>query len=301
MGFRYKARDINLGNYLSVFKGYSPDVLDEIRSAILDDTQIAKFIEPCANDSYKLGQLRMAVREYVPVEYLSTYVTGKTIYYVRKGLAKGLDMTQLLRYINVEDGLPKLEPSTIETLAEFVYLGTHIDKVDFNNVRKDLVKIVCKGLVKGYPMWLCISEGIKDEDTIKALMRGMQLGIDIHPFVNGDWSKTQLYLLFSYSKVVDLNIFLGYITSKFSENILVCLLQLMEKGIDIKKLCVKDNDGYCVYNQYQIYEIGKSMELNAFSEEMLNASLSDMDIISMRESIIEDKNKLLSISLGKKV
>ena len=59
MSFRYKSQTVTLENYRTVFKVCSPDILDEIRSAVLDDTSISSFIKPCGNDSYKLGQLRI--------------------------------------------------------------------------------------------------------------------------------------------------------------------------------------------------------------------------------------------------
>ena len=33
---------------------------------------LQKFIEPCGVDSYMLGQIRMASRELVPIEYINT-------------------------------------------------------------------------------------------------------------------------------------------------------------------------------------------------------------------------------------
>lgn len=246
MSFRYKSQTITLENYRSVFKACTPDILDEIRSAILDDISISLFIKPCGADSYKLGQLRMAVRELVPTEYLSTYVTGKTIYNIRQGFIKNRDMSDLLVYYSGK-GL-KIEAETLEKLSEFCFLGTDISKMDFTIVPTNLVDITCKGLYKGYPMWLLIEDGCTlTESEVQVLMRGLSLGVDIHPFLNGNWSKEAMLLMFSYAKSVDINDILSLVNSSFNNEQIRVLLDLAQRNVPIIKLCMKDTSGTPIY------------------------------------------------------
>lgn len=299
MSFRYRSQTITLENYRSIFKVCSPDILDEIRNAILDDTAIAQFIKPCGNDSYLLGQLRMSVREMIPVEYLSAYVTGKTIYNIRQGFLKNRDMSALLKYYNPKS--IKVDKMTLEKLSEFCLVGTDISKVDFTVVPNELVDIVCKGLYQGYPMWLLIDEGnMPNEKTIHILMRGLSIGIDIHPFLSNDWKTEVMLLIFSYAKSVDLNEVLRYVNHNFDADSVKVLLDLASKNIPITSLCVKDTSGIPVYNSYQMYELGKAIEEGVDTKEMYNASLSDFDISEMRKSEIAKKNRKLSASLSKK-
>ena len=300
MGFRYKQKNVTLDNYRDIFDVCTPDVLDEIRSAVLDDTSIANFIKPCGNDSYKLGQLRMAVRELVPVEYLNTNLTGKTVYYIRQGFSKGRDMSALLRYIN--ERTITVEADTLQVLAEYVFLGTDITKVDFTIVPNNLLNIVCRGLYQGYPMWLLIEEGTTlSESTIHILMRGLQLGVDVHPFINGDWNNDSLLLIFSYAKTIDLNLILPYINSNFDTETLRVLLDLVAKGIPISTLCVKDTAGMPVYNRYQMFEIGQAIEDGTVTQEMYKVTMSDMDIATLHSTLLAERNRKLSASLGKKI
>jgi hypothetical protein len=294
MGFKYRQYNVTLDNYRQIFSECSVDVLDEIRSAILDDTQISNFIKDCGKDSYKLGQLRMAVREFVPTEYLNSRLTARTIYYIREAYKKQLNTQSLLKYIKPK-GLT-LEPETLEKLAEMVYMGVDIDKVDFTKIPINLVDVFCKGLYKGYPMWLCISDNMAHtENYIKALMRGMQLGIDIHPFIDEDWSEEQLNVMFLYSGVVDINELLKYITPKFDVEIITELLKLLEGNIPIVDLVVKDTEGYPVFNKYQIIELGQAIKDKVLTKEMLNPTLSDTEIMQMRLS--KTRPKKLSITL----
>lgn len=299
MSFRYKSQTITLENYRSVFKVCTPDILDEIRSAVLDDTSISSFIKPCGNDSYKLGQLRMAVRELVPVEYLSTYVTGKTIYNIRQGFIKGRDMSPLLAYYKTK-GLT-IDALTLEKLSEFCFLGIDISMMDFTIVPTNLVDVVCKGLYHGYPMWLIVEDNCTlTESEVQILMRGLSLGIDIHPFLSGDWSKEAMLLMFSYAKSVDINNVLSYVNSKFDGESLKVLLDLAQKNVPINKLCIKDTSGVPVYNSYQMYELGKAIEAGVDTPKMYDANLSDFDISDMREAELQKKNRKLSANLNKK-
>lgn len=283
MSFRFHNDVITLENYSRYFTACSPDVRDEIRSAVLDNTPIAPYIAPCGFDSYLLGQIRLALREGVPLDYLNVHWSGRTVYNIRQGVAAGRDMSGLLLY---SDG--QLDKKAVETLSEFIYLGADVSRVDFTKVPTDLVDIFCKGLFKGYPMWLLLDEGAHlTEGLVQILMRGLSLGVDIHPFIGGDWGNSVLMLLFSYGKTIDLNVALSYINSKFSLEQVKVVLDLMSSGVNIEKICVKDKTGCPVYNSYQMFELGESLRHHVFVEEMFNPALSDFEMAQMRKAVLE--------------
>lgn len=299
MSFKYRSQVVTLENYRQIFKTCTPDILDEIRSAILDDTEISQFIKPCGNDSYLLSQLRLAVREMIPVEYLSCKLTGKTIYNIRQGFNKSRDMSALLKYYGTRS--IKVDRLVLEKLSDFCLVGTDITRVDFTIVPDELIEIVCKGLYQGYPMWLLLdADNMPTEKTIHILMRGLSTGVDIHPFLSGDWEIDSMLLLFSYSKSVDLNNILSFINSKFSIDCIKVLLDLSSKGIPITKLCIKDLEGIPIYSSYQMFELGKAIEAGVDIPKMYNANLSDFDMAELREKLIADKDKKLSAKLNKK-
>ena len=277
MSFTYKNRVITLDNYKSIFNECTPDILDEIRSAILDDTQIGAFIKKCGIDSYKLGQIRMALREMIPLEYINTNMTGRTIYMIRRCMDGGYDISSLIKY--VENGSLLVNAKSLEKLTEYIYVGADISKIDFTQINSNLIDIICKGLIEGYPMWLIIDPEVDmTVEKIKALQRGMQLGIDVHPFIYQNWNNEQLYLMYSYCEQVDLNKFLPYVNSNFDSDMLRVLLNMSMKNLPINELCVKDSDGIPVYNSYQATEISYAIEDGTLTYEMLNPKLSDLEI-----------------------
>lgn len=277
MSFRYKGRSVTLTNYTDIFSACPVDIQDEIRSAVLDDTPIAKFIAGCGTNNYLLGQIRMALREMVPAEFLSTKLTAETIRNIREGYRNGVDMSPLLKYYN-----SGLDVSVIEQLSEVVFMGVDISKIDFNIVPLNLVTTVCKGLCKGYPMWLLIEDGCNlTQDSLNILMRGLSLGVDVHPFLNGKWASQVLLLMFSYAQSVDLNEILKYVNEKFSFDIVQELLRLAEDGVNIAKLCLKDKEGYPVYNNYQIYQLGKGLKAGVDISSVMNPDLDDLSMENM--------------------
>lgn len=284
MSFNYKSQTITLENYRKVFKACSPDIQDEIRSAVMDGTPIASYINECGVDSYKLGQIRIGLREYLPIEYLNTLLTGRTIYYIRQMVREGIDAEPLFKYVEKEKLL--LPKATIEKIAEFMYLGTNIEMVDFREVKEEKLDLVLDGLRRNFPMWLILDY---DVDYMRSLMRGMQLEIDITPFLNGKWSEKQLYLLYSYRKQIDLFEFLEYVNENFDVDRLKVLLKAFKKGIPITSICVQESDGYPIYNAYQMEELSKAIEDKTITHQMYNPQLSDESMRVLHEKELEKR------------
>lgn len=289
MSFRYNGRFVALDNYKQIFGGSCiPDVLDEIRSAVLDHTPIADYIEDCGDDAYLLGQIRMALREDINPEYLDTRFTGKTIFNIRQAARTGADMSAILWYATPQK--LKIERDSIEVLSEFCLVGADIRRVDFTLVPKSLVSSFCRGLYKGYPMWLLTDDSANiSEQYLRVLMRGMELGVDVHPFVSGNWDVNVLLLLFSYAKAVNLNEVLSYVNNKFDMNQVKVILDLMSSGIPVSRLCIRDHSGAPVYNQYQMYELGESLKAGIDVKQMYNPKLSDYDMARMREQVLASR------------
>lgn len=277
---------VTLENYKNLYQEYPVDVLDEIRSAVLDDTPIHDFIEPCTSDSYKLGQIRMALREGVPVTFLKTSLTAKTLYNIRQAARRDIDMSDLLVYYE------SLESGTIEMLSEAILSGVDISHVDFRDVPMNLVSHFTTGLKKGYPMWLLVQPGVRMTDSkITLLMRGLSLKVDVSQLLSDDWEVDVLVLLFSYAKTVDINAILRHITPKFSVDVIRELLDLFSEGIDIRRLVVRDATGYPIYNSYQIYALGDAIRQGIVTDAMFNPSLSDWD---MTQLALQEKKRLAS-------
>ena len=290
MSFKYKNFNVTLENYKSIFSQCTPDILDEIRNAVLDDTQIANYIAICGLDSYKLNQIRLAIREFVPVKYINPKFTAKTIYNIRQAYQKKFNIDSLGEYIGSKTKNMLLDEKTFEKISDMVALGVDITKVNFLKVPEYLVDVYCKGLYQGYPMWLCITDRVVSESYIKLLMQGMRLDIDIHPFVDEEWTENQLRVIFANADKVDVELLLSYITPKFDADIISELIALMKDNIPISQLTLTDEQGYPLYNEYQIIALGKAVEHNLDDLSVFNPKLSDTEMSERIAELIKVKN-----------
>ena len=276
MSFRFGPQVITLDNYKEVFKVCSPDILDEIRLAVLDDVPIGQYIQLCGQDYYKLNQIRKAIREMVPSEYLNISFSHKVLKSIREGLQKGYDMSGLLSYANNKGVL--IDIKSLEVIADFMSNGINLDMLDFRKVPAQQVELFCKGVLNNYPMWLLLGDKIYSESYIRLLMRGMQLGLDIHPFLEVEWEEDNLLLLFSFANKVNINDVLTKITSKFPSETLKILLNLISAQYDVDELCKRDKEGYPIFNTFQIDALSNAIYKGTLTREMLNPNLSAKSI-----------------------
>lgn len=129
---RYAKVDLTFDNYRDILsdQGFSLDVMDEVRSAILDNTSIGRFLDACRDDPFRLQQVRLALKEASP-EWVYTLTSGSSIYKCRNLIARGVSMegfvphlasipeTHVDAYIGwVEDALVIPEDLVIEDLPE---------------------------------------------------------------------------------------------------------------------------------------------------------------------------------------
>lgn len=276
--------EITLNNYKEIFKVCTPDILDEIRLALLDNTDIMSYIGICGNDSYKLSQYRLAIREGVYYRYLIPGLTGKTINKLRVCHRNHIDLSSLDKYIS--HGSLKLDTIMFEMVVEALSLGADISTVDFFNVPCSICKIICEGLVREYPMWLFVSDKFS-ENYIRLLMRGLDLGIDITSCLTDVYSEHQLIVIFANKEYSDI---LKYITPKFPIESIKVIIKACEEGLDITQLVYRDSDGYPVYSEFQMLALLDALRLQKKGivvDDVFNPKLSDKAMLSMLDSYKE--------------
>ena len=74
------------------------DVQDVIRSAILDDVDIAEFVNSCRDNPYRLDQIRLALKENITGGILSIG-NGETIREIRNMRSVGVDISEISRQL----------------------------------------------------------------------------------------------------------------------------------------------------------------------------------------------------------
>lgn len=265
-----------LSNYLELTKGYSSDIQDEVRSAIMDDTPISKYIKKCKDDNFKLNQIRLAIREYVPSKYISTHLSATNIKWIRRIHGSGYSLHVLDRYLS-KGGILSISCDTLDLLLSAYFDGVNIDSVDFNIVSDELSGLVCAGLKRGYPMWIITESSVPmTKDFMYLMMKCMNLNLDIHPFLGGGWDVDKVQMILSKATKMEYTVFMKHVNSSFSLNQLDEILRVATKYLDFIPMCLKDEDGIPVFNEYQMGVIAEIIEYNN-NAELLNKECIDID------------------------
>ena len=299
MPFQYEKDLITLGNYTQVFSSYSPDMLDEIRNAVMDGTPIGNYIQLCHGDGYKLNQIRLCLREYVDKQYINTAMTARTLFMIRSIIKERKDVACLLPYIK-KNNMISIDAESLEKVVQTVLLGADISKIDFIHLPKPSIDTVCEGLKLGYPMWLVLGTRQKySNQKLRLLMRAMALGINIHPFLEGDWGLEQIGMILQQYVFVNLDVLFQHINHRVTTEQLLAVLALLKEGYDLSFICAKDKRGDLIFNMYQMYAIGKFYKEGIDPVGIITSDMSDSKIEKKLEDILSEKSKL-SGSLGKR-
>ena len=75
----WNGKKVNITNYNEVFRSYSTDIREVIRSAILDDTDITPYISKKISP-YLLWQIKLATDEGLDSSWFSIARNGDTLY-----------------------------------------------------------------------------------------------------------------------------------------------------------------------------------------------------------------------------
>lgn len=283
----YNGVTIREDNFRQIFQDVDEDVLDEIRLAVLDNVNIMEYIDACGDDSYKLGQIRLALRNGVPSKYIRHQMTAKTLKCVRIMYKSEVELRPLSKYIGFNKLL--IDSDLFEIITECYMHGGDIGKIDFSEVLEDNVQVLCQGLVRGYPMWLMTSKDLS-AGYIRLLMRGIDLGIDVSIFIKDIMSESQLVTLLSNAGSVDINNLLQYINSKFSLTALKTIIQAYKESLDFELLTYQSADGYPIYNEYQMMSLLKALRLKKkgfYVDDVFNPLWSDFQMDRLLEKYSE--------------
>lgn len=294
MSFRFKGCICSLNNYTTVFKGANSDFIDEIRLAILDDTPIGDYLPVLFEDkngAKKLSQIRKALRDYLPLNFIMTTVSAEVMEYIRLLYnERGEEaLLQLSPYIK-QGSKPDLSDDTLKKIIIAVYSGADISSVNFNNVETSNVPIIISGLTKGYPMWL-VSEMHLSKEFLEVLMKGMKVGVDIHPFLIGDWDIFCVEYLISQAKRVNLSEILENVNCNFNLGQLQEVISAAMSKVDFGLLCLKEEGGQPVFNEYQMEVLKDCLVDDVLTQEIYDYNKSDMDMRDLYNIEISSKKK----------
>lgn len=273
---KWKGKKVTIGNYSEIFKGYSKDIVDVIRSAVLDDTPLEPYIKRFSRNPYLLWQVKLALDEELDNFWFEVITDGDILYKIRNLRNKGINIEPLKKYITVD-----LSSKYKNYILSWYEMGVALNKYDFSILPEDLLEVFNIGIEKGFPMYI-FNNGVQFSKEyllccIKILSnRGT--GSSVAKFLNGEWDIGVMRLLSKYSGSSRYySTLIEYVTSDITPSILEELYNCCRAGMSLSDVAILDSNGLYVYSSSQLMMIREAYVNNWDYKRLLNPELSIND------------------------
>lgn len=290
----WKGSKVNISNYLDVFKSYSRDIKEVIRSAILDDTPIQKYVELYKNDPYMLWQIKMALDEGVEETLLGSISSGRIVYKIRELNNKGINIKPFYKYFKKD-----LSDSHYDYIIKWYREGFVLDKYDFEILPSELLEIFDYGISLGYDMSI-FNNGVNfSRDYILHCVRILANKKNISIFLDGKWDIENLAMLSKYAKSRYYDKMIPYITKDITPSIIEEFYSCCRVGMSLEEIALVE-DGVYVYSPIHISKIRDAFVDKLDYKQLLNVELSIKEINDILTNLKYNSSKKISGRLRKK-
>ena len=267
---KYKGHKLLLDNFRSVLKGYSVDIQDVVRSAILDDVDVSEYIDSCS--PYKLDQIRLCLKEGISSSYFVT--SGEVLYKLRCMVHDNVDISPIEKYLRAS-----LSDEHLEYLLSWLKDGVNFSSVNVATIKKFMLPVYDKGLRWGINMKKYLK--IDSKRYLELCIQMERQGIDTSVFLRSEWDCSVMEFL---SRSVSLSAedwdkIYKYIGSSDSVYRVQLLVQMIKNNIDIKPWQATVGTGYkyssdCLKEVLNAY--GENMDISEFLKANSYKEVKDM-------------------------
>lgn len=143
---KYNSTFLILDNFRSVLSGFSIDLQDVVRSAILDGVDLEPWIDACKDQPYKLDQIRLSLKEGMDSDVIFNGLTGAQLYSLRGLRAAGYSVD----YIETQLKDNRLVGEYLDYLLQWLSKGYNISSLKVSIIPKSMLKIFDTCLSKGF-------------------------------------------------------------------------------------------------------------------------------------------------------
>ena len=289
----YNGTRVNINNYKSVFKGCSRGVLDVVRSAILDDTPLGKFIDLCCDDYHLLFEVKMALDVGLDISFLDTFMGSGCSFEVLatlRGLySKGININPLLKYFENRVSYPH-----IKYIVKWYGKGYSLERYDFSILPSELLEVFDYGFSLNYPMYLFNNGKQYSESYIRCCLKLLSNSKPIDMFLGNDWHIENLDMLASYSKSKYYDKLIEYVTVNITTSVLEELMLCCRSGMPLDGVSALDEDGLYVFDPNMIRLIRGAFNNKYDYTRLINTELSFSDMRSIYKEMELSSRKRIS-------
>ncbi|PHE64261.1 hypothetical protein COF68_05310 [Bacillus toyonensis] len=262
---------------------------DELRLAFMHGIDITKYVKRNKTSEH-LREYRLAIQTGVEEEFINTKVGWEVIRYVRMLKSQGYSLDFLRKYMPNPKGRPVLEEDTLVKVLK-CQLNHDTTKINFLNIKHDLVNGFIYGLSHDYDLTPLVRVGLTlDKDTLYMLISLIGSNIDVRPFTNKKWSNEQIEAILRAKPIINpSDLIKNFVSTKFTEG----QIEEVVRGIKFgngELVSKTDEQGYPIYNEYQMYEIVEGLRFELLVTEYCDPNMSDFDMRTIREQLLNQKD-----------
>lgn len=295
---RFNEELLILDNFRSVLKDYSVDIQDVVRSAILDGVDISDYISQCADNPYRLDQIRLSLKESLPREILNIS-KGDLIYQIRELKRSGFS----LLYIEEQLSRGNLSDEYMKYLISWVKDGVKISGINLAIIPKGLLSTFDYGLRNGFDMRVFNNGYTYTSGYIRCCFVILKNGKSVSPFKNGKYSIDVMNTLgtFSNTSKIKWNELISNIDSTTPLERVEILIKIIKAGgMFTEKLNKKkEKENEYVYSNECLEIIYKAYLSKLDVNKLLESTTDAPEMRSIMEEMDLEKNRKLGIRLRK--
>lgn len=296
---KYRDRVLTLDNFQKELEseGYSLDILDEVRSAILDGLPLAGYLHVCRNNPWRLHQIRLAMKEGMPLDGLRLVVSGHVIEGMRRLWKKGIELRPYVEATQMGGVSERLQ---LKVLEWYEKNGIVLEKYDFTLIPESLIDSFDRGIKRGLPMWV-LNNGVQyDEGYMRCVMSMLGRGRSVASFLNDNWRVGVAEKLAGlgddeFDEVVE------WCKPGMSEEMLDALVAARGVGLPLGVVGAWDGEsasGYR-YAPFQVEWMTQARERGMEWKKMLDPGMGSSDLSCVYREMELEKDKWVSGTLRK--
>lgn len=291
-------------NYKDIFseqRGFSEDVRDEVRSALLDNIDISPIIEKYGKTvpDY-IREVRLSTKVGIPKKYLRGIKNPKTLGYLRRLWERNVDVSPFDTYLGM--GLAETAEVTALSLIE----SSHdISKYDFSIIPEELLPFYKEGVLLQKPIYLFnqLLPRVTPEYVREVLVL-REKNVPVEEFLEEVWPIQTLKVLNKTNSPEDIEELLTYIYSTYPSELVESLMEIQANNLPLEIFSAIDADQEIptpIYKPFQLDWVLQAFSENIDWEPMANPNLGNEELaLYIREKRF-DKGKAMKGRLRKHI
>lgn len=276
----------------------SRDLKDELTIAFLHGLDLTNYLSMSGITFEVLREIRLCLEHEVPLSVIEANLNEEVLRSLRRLYAtnRTLESVALDGYFVGGYGALELEVSTFKTLVGYVLQDVEVEDIDFSIIPVKCVKLILSAKSQGLDVSDLVKIALKNDEDYLEFMVSLQLaGISIVPFLSGDWTEEQvLVVLKSRGIIAPIDLVRLYVNQYFTAGQIEQVVRAIGFGC-VDDVVSVDEDGYPIYNEYQMYQIVEGARFGLDYGIYLDPYLPDDEMSVIRTRLLEKKHSKESI------